>query len=271
MNQSIKTILTGLGYGESPRWHNGLLWFCNWTVQEVVAIDTEGKRQLTIKMPFNAFPFSIDWLPDGQLIIISASDQPLLRMKADGTLIPHADLSVFNSKAWNELAIDKRGNIYINGGDMIALIKPDGLLRKVADGMLFPNGMAITNDHSSLIIAESYGKRLTAFTISEDGSLTNRRVWADLRDGVPDGICVDEEGAIWYGDVPNKRCVRVKEGGEVLQVVNLDNGCFACALGGTTRKTLFMTTAEWRGFEKMFDGKKTGEIQSTEVSVKGVK
>jgi sugar lactone lactonase YvrE len=267
MNNSIRTILTGLGYGESPRWHNGLLWFCNWTMQEVVAIDTDGNRKITIKMPFTTFPFSIDWLPNGQLIIISASDQPLLRMEADGSLISHANLSNLNTKAWNELAIDKKGNIYINGGNMIALIKPDGSSKMVADGILFPNGMVIANDHSTLIIAESYGKRLTAFNISDNGILTNRRVWADLKDGVPDGICIDEEGAIWYADVPNKRCVRVKEGGEVLQVVNLDKGCFACALGGANRKTLFMTTAEWRGFEKMFDGKKTGEIQSTEVSI----
>src|SRR5437667_12515658 len=131
--------------------------------------------------------------------------------------------------------------------------------------------MIVTNDNSTLLIAESNGKQLTAFDINNDGILTNRRIWADLKDGVPDGICLDAEGAIWYGDVPNKRCVRVREGGEILQVVSLDKGCFACSLGGTNKKTLFMMVAEWRGLETMLDGKRTGEVQALDVSVKGVK
>ena len=115
----------------------------------------------------------------------------------------------------------------------IALVTPDGSARQVADGVAFPNGMAVTPDNSTLIVAESYGRKLTAFDIAADGGLSNRRVWADLGDGVPDGICLDAENAVWYGDVPNKRCVRVREGGEVLQTINLDRGCFACMLGGT--------------------------------------
>jgi len=271
MKNSPQILITDLGYGESPRWHDGKLWFCNWTMQEIVAIDTDGKIETIIKLPFTSFPFSIDWLRDGRLIIISASDQPLLRMEPDGSLVPHADLSSLNVKTWNEIAIDSRGNIYINGEDSIALVTPDGSVKKVADSISFPNGMIVTNDNSTLVIAESHGKRLTAFDINNDGSLGNRRMWADLKDGAPDGTCLDVEGAIWYGDVPNKRCVRVREGGEVLQVINLDKGCFACALGGTNKKTLFMMIAEWRGFEKMFDGKHTGEVQAVDVSVKGVK
>ena len=271
MKNSIKTLITNLGYGESPRWHDGRLWFCNWTRQEIIVIDTGGNIENTIKLPFTSFPFSIDWLGDGRLIIISASNQPLLRMEPNGSLVPHADLSSLRVKTWNEIVIDGRGNIYINGGDIIALVSPDGSVKKVAGSISFPNGMIVTNDHSTLVIAESYGRRLTAFDINMDGSLTNRRIWADLKDGAPDGICMDAEGVIWYGDVPNKRCVRVREGGKVLQVVNLEKGCFACALGGTNKKTLFMTVAEWRGFEKMFDGKLTGEVQAVDVSVKGVK
>jgi len=271
MKNTPETLITGLGYGESSRWHDNNLWFCNWTMQEIVALDEDGNRQTTIKVPFTAFPFCIDWLPDGRLIIVSASDQPLLRREPDGSLVRHADLSSLNTKIWNEIAIDGKGNIYINGDDIIALIKPDGSVMKLADGISFPNGMIVTSDNSTLVISESYGRRLTAFDINEDGSLINRRIWADLKDGFPDGICLDEEGAIWYADVPNKRCVRIREGGEILQVVNLNKGCFSCALGGTNKKTLFMTVAEWRGFEKMFDGKRTGEVQSVEVSVKGVK
>ena len=119
---------------------------------------------------------------------------------------------------------------------IIALVTPDGAARQVADGIAFPNGMAVTPDNSTLIVAESYGKRLTAFDIAADGSLSNRRVWADLGDGVPDGICLDAEGAVWYADVPNQRCVRVREGGEVLQTIELDRGCFACMLGGAGRQ-----------------------------------
>jgi len=266
-----QTLITGLGYGESPRWHDGRLWFCNWTMREIAAIDTDGKIDTSIQLPFNSFPFSIDWLPDGRLIIVSGSDQPLLRREPNGSFVPHADLSALHVKTFNEIVIDSRGNIYINGDDIIALVRPDGSVSKVAENISFPNGMIVTNDNSTLIIAESYGKRLTAFDMHHSGSLSGRRTWADLKDGAPDGICLDAEGAIWYGDVPNKRCVRVCEGGEILQVVHLAKGCFACALGGTNKKTLFMMLAEWRGFEKMFDGKCTGEIQVVHVSVKAAK
>lgn len=180
-----RTITSNLGYGESPRWHEGKLWFCNWTMQEVVAIDENGNRKATIKMPFTSFPFSIDWLPDGRMIIVSTSEQPLLRVEADGALVAHADLSSLNTKTWNEIAIDGKGNIYINGGDIIALIKPDSSVKKVAKDFSFANGMLITKNNRNLIIAESHGKRLTAFNIESDGSLTNRRIWADLKDGAP--------------------------------------------------------------------------------------
>ena len=127
-------------------------------------------------------------------------------------------------------------------------------MRQVADGVAFPNGMVVTPDNATLILAESYGNQLTAFDIAADGSLSNRRVWADLDDGVPDGICLDAEGAVWYGDVPNQRCVRVREGGEVLQTIDLDRGCFACMLGGEDKRTLFLMANEWGGPETMAEG-----------------
>src|SRR5439155_6918459 len=142
---------------------------------------------------------------------------------------------------------------------VIALAAPDGSARQVADGLAFPNGMVVTPD-STLIVAESYAKRLTAFDIEADGSLTNRRVWAALGDGVPDGICFDAERAVRYADVPNKRCVRVREGGEVLQTIELDRGCFACALGGADGQTLFMTTNEWAGPAGMMSGVRKGQV-----------
>jgi sugar lactone lactonase YvrE len=161
--------------------------------------------------------------------------------------------------------VDGRGNAYVNnagfdfpGGEFapgtIALVTPDGSARQVADGIAFPNGMVVTPDNATLILAESYGKRLTAFDIVADGGLSNRRIWADLGDGVPDGICLDAEHGAWYADVPNKRCVRVREGGEVLTSISLDCGCFACMLGGADKKTLCLMANEWRGPEKMADG-----------------
>jgi sugar lactone lactonase YvrE len=143
-------------------------------------------------------------------------------------------------------------------------------VRQVADGIAFPNGMAVTADNSTLIIAESYGKRLTAFDIAADGGLSNRRIWADLKEGAPDGICIDAENAVWYADVPNKRCVRVREGGVVLETVNVDRGCFACMLGGADRKTLFIVAAEWRGPAKMADSAPTGQVLTLKAPAPGV-
>ncbi len=143
---------------------------------------------------------------------------------------------------------------------IIALVRADGRTLQVADGIAFPNGMAVTPDNSTLIVAESYGKRLTAFDIAADGSLRNRRIWADLGSGVPDGICLDAENAIWYADVPNKCCVRVREGGEVLETIVIDRGCFSCALGGVDRTTLFIVATVWRGPAHMFEEPRSGQV-----------
>jgi sugar lactone lactonase YvrE len=244
----VKTLLTGLAMGESPRWHEGRLWFSDWGAQEIIAVDAEGKSEVILSVPF-ALPFCIDWLPDGRLLVVNGRAGLLLRREPDGSLVTHADLTGIANQGWNEIVVDGRGNIYVNGGlGIIALVTPDGRAQQVADGIAFPNGMAITPDNQTLIIAESHGKKLTAFDIAADGTLSNRRIWASV-DGYPDGVCIDAEGAVWYGDVPNKRCVRVREGGEVLQAIHLDRGCFACMLGGADRRTLFLVATEWRGME----------------------
>jgi sugar lactone lactonase YvrE len=223
----------------------------------------------------------VDWLPDGCLLIVSASEGLLLRREPDGSLVTHADLTGLSDHKWNDIVVDGRGNAYVNnvgfdfpGGEfapgILALITPDGSPRQVAEGIAFPNGMVVTPDNSTLILAESYGSRLTAFDIAADGSLSNRRVWADLQGGVPDGICLDAENAIWYGDVPNKRCVRVREGGEVLRTIQLDRGCFACILGGVDRRTLFLIATEWNGPANMADGSRTGQVLTVEAPAPGV-
>jgi sugar lactone lactonase YvrE len=268
--------MTGIAFGESPRWHGGRLWFSDWGAHEVIAVDLEGTSEVVERV--DAFPFSIDWLPDGRLVVLAGS--ALLRRDSDGALVTHADLGGLSEHAWNEIVVDGRGNAYVNcigfdfpGGEFapgtIAVVTPDGVARQVADGVAFPNGMAVTPDGATLIVAESYGKRLTAFDIAADGGLSNRRVWAGLGDGVPDGICIDAQGAVWYADVPNRRCARVREGGEVLATVELDRGCFACALGGADGTTLFIVAREWRGTTSEGDGARTGQVVMAQAPAPG--
>lgn len=263
----LKTLLTGLAMGESPRWHAGRLWFSDWGAQEVVAVDPNRNKEVVVRTPFG-LPFCIDWLADGRLLIVAGRENRVVRREMDGSLVTHVALHNISDQAWNEIVVDGRGNIYVNGGPgIIALVTADGSARQVADGLAFPNGMAITPDNTTLIIAESHGKRLTAFDIAPDGSLSSRRFWADLGDGVPDGICLDADGCVWYADVPNRRCVRVREGGEVMQTVNLDRGCFACMLGGADGKTLFLVATEWRGMDKILDvaQARTGQVLTIEA------
>jgi sugar lactone lactonase YvrE len=241
-------LLSGVRVGESPRWHDGRLWFADWGAQEVAAVDLAGRRNVEVRTP--SFPFCIDWLPAGQLLVVQAREGIVQRRERDGSLVTHADLTRLAQPPWNDITVDRQGNAYVGnvGFDFpfgefspggIFLVRPDGTSEQVAGDLAFPNGMVITDDGSTLIVAESYASRLTAFRIGDDGGLHDRRVWADLAGGVADGICIDAEGAVWYGD-PNGRCVRVREGGEVLDAIELDRGCFACALGGADGRTLFM-------------------------------
>ena len=277
-----RTLMTGIAFGESPRWHDGRLWFSDWGTQEVIAVDPDdGGSEVMVVLRFPSFqPICIDWLPDGRLLIVSASAGLLLRRETDGSLVTYADLSGLTDRGWNELVVDGRGNAYVNGGGfdlmageefapgIVALVTPDGSARQVADGIAFPNGMAVTPDNSTLIVAESYGNKLTAFDIAPDGSLSDGRLWAGV-DGFPDGICLDAEGAVWYADVPNKRCVRVREGGEVLQTIDADRGCFACMLGGADGRTLFIVAREWRGVDSTADDERTGQLLTVAAPAPG--
>jgi sugar lactone lactonase YvrE len=254
-----KPLLTGLVIGESPRWHEGRLWFANWGAEEIVAVDLDGNAEVVAKGP-PGLGWSIDWLPDGRLLV---TGRGLNRIEPDGSIVPHADMSGLGVDGFNEIVVDGRGNVYVNGGTdfdpgegnapgIIALVTPDGSVQRVADGIAFPNGMLVTADNSTLVIAESFARRLTAFDIEDDGSLSNRRAWAD---GVgPDGICIDADGAIWTGVGEFGNTVgRVRDGGEVLDRVELEHPCFACMLGGEDRDTLFMLTADWRMSEGFMD------------------
>ena len=254
-----KVLLDGLAFVESPRWHEGRLWFAHWGTGEIVAVDLDGHSEVTDHGPAG-LGWSIDWLPDGRLLV---TGKELLRMEPDGSMIRHADLSGISSFGWNEIVVDGRGNIYLNSinfeflagakptSGIIALVTPDGSARKVAGDLTFPNGMVVTPDNKTLIISESFTGRLIAFDIEADGSLSNRRVWAEGL--LPDGICLDAEG------------------GEVLQRIELDQACFACMLGGPDRKTLFLLAVEWRGIEQVNEAvaARTGKVLVSQAPVPG--
>jgi len=283
-----KVLLDGLAYVESPRWHEGRLWFAHWGTGEIVAVDLNGNSEVTGHGP-PALGWSIDWLPDGRLLV---TGKELLRMEPDGSMVRHADLSGISSFGWNEIVVDGRGNIYLNSinfgflageqpkSGIIVLVTPDGKARKVAGDLAFPNGMVITPDSSTLIVSESFTGRLIAFDIEATGLLSNRRIWAE---GLgPDGICMDAEGAIWVqtgdtrshtgrDDAPEGAVVRVREGGEVLQRIEHDRAIFAAMLGGSDRKTLFLLAAQWRGIEQVNEAVAalTGQVLVSQAPVPG--
>jgi sugar lactone lactonase YvrE len=274
---SMTTLITGRGLVESPRWHGDRLYFSDWSAGEVLAAGLDGRSEVIASV--RSIPLCSAWLPGGRLLIVSSQDGKLLRREPDGTLVTHADLG---RGGWNDIVADGRGNAYVNGAGFnpmageapkpggVSLVTPEGRVREVAGDIAFPNGMAVTPDNSTLIVADSYGHCLVAFDIAADGTLSGRRVWADLGEGTPDGICVDAENAVWYADVPNQWCARVAEGGAVRQVVELDRGGFACALGGPGKTTLFVTAAEWGGMtsaEMVRPG--SGQVVMTDVAVPG--
>ncbi|WP_112241014.1 SMP-30/gluconolactonase/LRE family protein [Kribbella monticola] len=271
-----KVLLSGLGIPESPRWHDGRLWFCNWIDQQIVAVDGDGTPEFTDVPVEQLMGWSIDWLPDGRLL---TTGDKLRRYEPDGSVVVHAD-----QKA-NEIVVDRTGHVYLNGADFnfsggeapkpgyIKLVTPDGRVREVAGGIEFPNGMVITPDGRTLVISESFAGRLTAFDIEPDGGLSGRRVFAE---GLgPDGICLDAEGAIWVS-TGGSSVVRVAEGGEVLQRVELpeNRAPFALALGGPSGRTLFIMTAEWHlndtvgdNLGRLTKGPRTGKVLALPVAI----
>jgi sugar lactone lactonase YvrE len=236
---TTEVLATGLGMGESPRWHDGRFWVCDWLAGEVLRFDGEGNREVVARV--EGLPFSVDWLPDGRLLVTTPNG-----------VVVGTDLQPYGAtgQPFNEIVVDAAGRAWVDmpgsmpwedpkpGGVWVVL--PDGSSRQVADDVWFPNGMAVL-DERTLVLAESHADRLTAWTITDSGDLTDRRVWADLGPGsAPDGLCADAEGAIWYASVPGQHCTRVAEGGAVLDTVRADRGCFSCTLGGDDGRTLYV-------------------------------
>lgn len=280
-----RVLLDGLAMPESPRWHDGRLWFSNWGADEIVAVDLDGNSEVVGRVD-EGLGWAVNWLPNGRMLITGGRE--LIRVEPDGSRVTHADLSHISPHGWSEITVDGRGNAYVNtinfdfaefndvlasgrAPGKIAVVTPDGQTREVASDIAFPNGMVVTPDNETLIVAESFAGRLTAFDIAEDGSLHNRRAWAE---GVgPDGICLDADGCIWTstGQMTTD-CARIRAGGDVLERIELDRSCFACMLGGPDRRTLFMMTADWHGTEGIEEvvEARTGQVLIVDAPAPGV-
>jgi sugar lactone lactonase YvrE len=265
-----ETLLSGLAFPEGPRWREGRLVFSDMQADEVLAVDLEGKTERICGV--SEQPSGLGWLPDGRMLVVSMRDRRLLRLEADGTLAEVADLSPWATFHCNDMVVDAAGNAYVGnfGFDLhrnesqreacLLRVTPEGEVSVAAEGLLFPNGAVITPDGATLVVGETFGGKLTAFEIAEDGGLSNRRVWAQLEGAVPDGICLDEAGGIWVASPVGQQVLRVTEGGDVTHKVPVESEAFACMLGGPDGRTLFVCTAK-DSHPDVCRGERTGRIE----------
>ncbi|MHA1234014.1 MAG: SMP-30/gluconolactonase/LRE family protein [Promethearchaeota archaeon] len=269
---TLKTevLLDGLKFPESPRWHDDKLWFVDMEDHKVMTVDLNGNTETILELPNSVS--GLGWLPDNRLLVVSVENSRLMRLDSDG-VTEVIDLNRFGTVFLNDMIVDKKGRAYIgnfgfdyfNGKPFaptkLILVYPNGDAKVVADNMAFPNGTVITPDDKTLIIAETFSAQLTAFNIMDDGSLTDRRVWANLKSLAPDGICLDAEGGIWLAAPGRRRVVRVLEGGQITQIVRVENDAYACMLGGPDRKTLFIATSKHT--------RDAGKIEFVKVDIPG--
>jgi sugar lactone lactonase YvrE len=285
-DRQLRVVLDGLLFPEGPRWHDGRLFFSDIHATNVMAVTVDGHAEVICTVP--GFPSGLGWAPDGSLLIASVADKKLLRLEPDGSLSTVADISALTRWTINDMVVDGRGRAYIGdvGFELGPGMQPapgqvvmvdassggEGVAPAwvVDDDMMFPNGSMVTPDGSTLIVGESFAARLTAFTIAADGSLTDRRVWAQLPSGaIPDGSCLDADGAIWTASPTTRECIRIAEGGEVLdRVATGDRGAYACMLGGADRRTLFVCTALTHDARETAS-QRSGRIEAVEVDVPG--
>lgn len=249
-----EVLVDGLCFGEGPRWHDGKLWFSDMHGETVYTVDPDGNLETIVTLEDDQ-PSGLGWLPDGRLLIVSMTRRQLLVME-DGNLSVFADLSSLAGFHCNDMVTDNQGRSYIgnfgfdlyNNGEFkkaeIVMVDAAGNASIAAHDLAFPNGTIIAPDGKTLIVGESFGARLTAFDIGDDGGLANRRVWARLEGAVPDGICLDEAGGIWVASPTSNEALRVVEGGEVTDRIKVVNQAYACMLGGPERKTLFIMTSK---------------------------
>jgi len=274
----LKTLLDGLTFPEGPRWHNERLWFSDFYSHSVIAADLQGNTEIICKIPNQ--PSGLGWLPDNRLLVVSMTDQKVMRLDANG-LKQHADISNHAHFWCNDMTVDNKGHAFVgNFGfnyrgkeeprkTVVARVDPDGSVHIAANDLFFPNGIAITPDDQTLVIAESWGRRLTAFQKSSNGRLSNRRIWAEGgNQWIPDGICMDAEAAIWIADPVKKQVLRIRDGGNIAEIVPTgDRGAYAVALGGEDRQTLFICTNTHRNSD--YTTNRTGRIEMIRVNVPG--
>lgn len=270
----LQVLTDGLVFGEAPRWRSDRLWFSDMHGESVWTVDLDGHRELVVELPGRK-PSGLGFLPGGDLLIVSMLEREILRW--DGVeLSVHADLSRLVTTGLNDMVVGHDGNAYVGCYPLVAepagpivLVEPDGSARIVADDVVFPNGSVITPDGNTLIVAESLGRRLTAFDIEADGSLSGRRVYADCPGRGPDGICLDAEGAIWAAMPLAREFQRILPGGEIAESVTVDGRmAIACALGGPDRRSLFLLTANEHA-EDALHGTHDGRIDVLRVPVAG--
>ncbi|MDQ1431792.1 MAG: hypothetical protein QOF40_2394 [Actinomycetota bacterium] len=272
----LPVLLRGLDFGEGPRWHDGRLWFSDFFQQCVSSVGTDGVRRIELELDDR--PSGLGWLPDGRMLVVAMQSRRVLRCEHDGSVVEHADLSGLATGPCNDMVVAGDGTAYVGnfGFDytvgepmcnaVLARVQPDGVVDVGADDLQFPNGTVITPDGSTLIVGETFGKRASAFTIADDGTLHDRRIWAELGDVLPDGCTLDAEGAIWFADARGPELVRVREGGEVTHRVDVGQQAFACALGGHDGRTLFVIAAD-SARDGEAQGAGTGTIRTLRVDV----
>jgi len=270
-------LVEGLVFPESPRWHDDRLWFSDMYACQVMSVGNDGIARIEVGVAHQ--PSGLGWLPDGRLLVVSMQDRRLLRRDPHGLSVA-AELGDMAGFHCNDMVVDRLGRAYIGnfGFDFLGkaaprptvliLVTPDGDKRVVAEDLLFPNGSVITPDGRTLIVAESFGRRLTAFTIAPDGSLSARRVWAQLHGASADGICLDAEGAVWVASPVSAEVLRVLEGGAITHRIAVATQGIACMLGGADRQTLFVLSAPLVGAETAL-AQKLGRIETVRVDIPG--
>lgn len=279
MSRTLRTLADDLAFGEAPRWHNGWLYLSDIHADRVLRVAPSGGYEVVAEF---AGPTSgLGWLPDGRMLVVSMNDRKLLRQEG-ADFVEHADLSAIATWHANDMVVAADGTAYVgNFGFMIspvrgdpctaaiAKVSPDGVASVAADDFWFPNGAAITPDGKTFIVAESATKRLTALDIATDGTLNNRRLWGQMADDqLPDGICLDAEGAVWVASPPSREVVRMIEGGAVVERIATQQEAIACMLGGEDGRTLFILTAEGRDPE-WCRANRCAKVLATDVDVPG--
>ena len=269
-------VVDGIDFGEGPRWHLGRLWFSDFYQGTISSVGHDRERRVEVE--WAGRPSGLGWLPDGRLLFVSMLDRRVMRREADGTIVEHGDLDGIATGHCNDMVVGLQGNAYVGnfGFDFengeapaaatLAIVWADGTVTAAADDLLFPNGSVITDDGSTLIVGESMGARYSAFTITRDRGLTDRRIWAEVPGMAPDGCTIDAEGAIWFADAFGKQVVRVREGGEITDQVPTSDDVYACMLGGPDGRTLFALTAAG-SHPDVVSGTATGALWQLDVAI----